>query len=102
MSGVFTSEEIVEAGFEASQLKDTFTPADLSSNYTEEEIVSAGYSVAELADASFNAAALINNFTPEDNVSTVPSYTRHLYIYIINHERIAELKGKCLILRINF
>ena len=52
---------IIEAGFEASQLKDTFTPADLTSNYTEEEIVSAGYSVAELADAcaSFNAATLV-------------------------------------------
>lgn len=63
-----------------SQLKDTFTPADLSFNYTEEEIVLAGYSVAELADASFNATALVNNFTPED-LSGVYTSEENCYIY---------------------
>ena len=64
--GSYTQAEILEAGYTATQLKHTYSPADLSSNYTQEEIVSAGYSVSELADGNYTASDLTTNYSPSD------------------------------------
>ena len=49
VGGSYTDTDIIEAGYIASDLTDTYTPPDLSGAYTDSEIIDAGYTV-ELKD----------------------------------------------------